>query len=236
MPGRVAFQISGHPVFTKDGVPRAKGRARAVPGQHPNGELFVRLITPADTREAEAAIRAAFRRKFPDHKPFTGPVLLRFTAVFETPRSFNRALKEAAKRGTLMATRKPDKDNIEKLIVDALNGVAFVDDQQVMGGGMKRYGSPARIEISFEPLDSPDVPATPGQKRTEKAQQAALPLGPGKRPRSNAPKAKSDAAVLAGSAKVLPDLSGWSPRQRELIERAMARDERAKQAKRGDGR
>lgn len=236
MPDRVVFKVSGHPVFNKDGVPRAKGRARAVPGQHPNGELFVRLITPSDTREAEAAIRAAFRRAHPNHTPWTGPVLLRFTAVFETPRSFNRALKEAAKRGTLMATRKPDKDNIEKLIVDALNGVAFVDDQQVMGGGMKRYGSPARLEISFESLASPDIPTLPGDKRAQAKQQSALPLRPGKPPRSNAPKAKSDAAVLAGSAKVLPDLSGWSPRQRELIERAMARDERAKQAKREGGK
>src|SRR3546814_8353491 len=58
-------------------------------------------------------------------------------------------------------------DLIEKLIVDALNKIAFTDDAQVMGGGIKRYGSPARIDISFECLNSADVPATPGQKRNE---------------------------------------------------------------------
>lgn len=192
-------------------------------------EAVVSLITPPDTKEAEAAVLAAFRRAHPRHKPFTGPVLLRFTAVFETPKSFNRALREAAARGTLYAIKKPDKDNIEKLIVDALNGVAFVDDQQVMGGGLKRYGTPARLEISFEPLDSPDVPATPGQKRAERAQQGSLPLRPGKAHRSIAAKSSSDKAVLAASSRVMPDLSGWSPRQRALIEQAMARDERAKQ-------
>lgn len=190
---------------------------------------MVSLITPPDTKEAEAKVRDAFRRAHPRHRPYTGPVLLRFTAVFETPRSFNRALREAAARGKLYAVKKPDKDNIEKLIVDALNGIAFVDDQQVMGGGLKRYGTPARLEISFEPLDSPDVPATPGQKRAEKAQQADLPLRPGKRRQSNPSKSKSDADVLSASNRVLPDLSGWSPRQRSLIEAAMARDERAKQ-------
>ncbi|APZ81796.1 hypothetical protein vBEliSR6L_31 [Erythrobacter phage vB_EliS_R6L] len=218
--------------FTIPGEPKGKGRPRAVPRivwKDGEPEAVVSLITPADTREAEAAVLAAFRRAHPGHKPFAGPVLLRFTAVFETPRSFNKALREAAARGKLYATKKPDKDNIEKLIVDALNRVAFVDDQQVMGGGIKRYGSPARIEVSFEALDDDDVPATPGQKRAEKALQAGLPLGPGKRRQSNSTKSRSDAAVLAGSAKVLPDLSGWSPRQRELIERAMARDERAKQ-------
>lgn len=217
---RVAFTVKGPPVFTDDGVPRAKGRARAVPGQHPDGELFVRLVTPSDTRAAENAIRAAFRARFPEHRPWTGPVLLRFTAVFETPKSFNRALKEAAKRGTLMATRKPDKDNIEKLIVDALNGVCFVDDAQVMGGGMKRYGSPARLEVSFEKLDSPDVPPTPGQKRAERAQQAELPLAASRGLRANPTK-----SVSRQDLKVPPDLSGWSPRQRALIEAAMAREE-----------
>lgn len=217
--------------FTVPGEPKGKGRPRAVPRivwKDGEPEAVVSLITPPDTKEAEAKVREAFRRAHPRHKPYTGPVLLRFTAVFETPKSFNRALREAAARGQLYAVKKPDKDNIEKLIVDALNRIAFVDDQQVMGGGLKRYGTPARLEISFEPLDSPDVPATPGQKRTERAQQAELPLRAAAPRKSNPSKSSADKAVLAASPRVAPDLSGWSPRQRELIEAAMARDERAK--------
>lgn len=189
-----------------------------MPGQHPDGELFVRLITPADTREAEARVRALFRKAHPDHKPFTGPVLLRFTAVFETPRSFNRALREAAARGELYALKKPDKDNIEKLIVDALNKIAFVDDQQVMGGGIKRYGSPARIDISFESLASPDVPITPGQRRTERRQQGELPLAP-RKPASATPHKSGTKA---------PDLRSYDPQTRKLIELALAREEAAR--------
>lgn len=232
MPRRVSFQISGPPVFNKDGVPRAKGRPRAVArafiGASGQPEAIVNLVTPSETREAEEAIKAAFVRKHPGHKPFTGPVMLRFTAIFETPRSFNRAQREAAARGVLMATRKPDKDNIEKLIVDALNGIAFVDDAQVMGGGLKRYGSPARIEVLLESMDNPDVPATPGQKRAEKVQQARLPLRPGKPRDTNPPKPKSKAAIPLGDDKPPADLTLWSPRQRALIEAALARDEAAK--------
>lgn len=207
--------------FSVPGEPKGKGRPRAVARvvmKDGKPEAVVNLITPPDTRAAEAAVRAAFRRAHPKHKPFTGPVMLRFTAVFETPRSFPRALREAAARGKLFAIKKPDKDNIEKLIVDALNRVAFVDDQQVMGGGVKRYGSPARIDISFEPLDSPDIPATPGQKRNEARQQAQLPLPAPRPPVANATKPEKPA----------PDLSGWSPRQRQLIEAAMARDDAAR--------
>lgn len=271
MPDRLAFAISGHPVFTADGVPRAKGRARAVARvviDHGRPRAVVSLVTPPETRQAEAAIRAAFKHKFPGHKPWTGPVLLRFTAVFETPRSFNRALREAAARGDLMATRKPDKDNIEKLIVDALNGVAFVDDAQVMGGGMKRYGSPARLEISFEQIARPDGLQTPGHRRTDK-RQAALPFHaqprpaahhvegealkrpagpsagpdrpsrqpsrqPSPEPRQSYPaKAGSRAAIPLGDDKPPADLTAYTPRQRALIEAALARDEAAKRERGG---
>lgn len=211
MPKRVTLTIPGEPI--------GWGRPTPVPRLNAAGEPVVMMVTQEQTREAKRRVREAFRRAYPDHRPWTGPVLLRFTAVFETPRSFNRALKAAAARGTLYCTKKPDKDNIEKLIKDALNGLVYVDDQQVMGGGLKRYGTPGRVEISFEMLDSPDVPPTPGQIRAGRAQQAQLPLGPQKAPRGKATK-----SVPRADLKVAPDLSQWSPHQRSLIERAMARD------------
>lgn len=200
--------------FTFPGEPKGKGRPRAIALIGADGEPYVRLITPQDTRDAEAALRAAFIKAHPNHKKFTGPVLLRFTAVFETPKSFNRALREAAARGALYAIKKPDKDNIEKLIVDALNKIAFVDDQQVMGGGIKRYGSPARLDISFECLGSADVPATPGQKRNEARSQPELPLTAKKPVSQNATKARNPA----------PDLRSYDPKTRDLILKAMERD------------
>lgn len=223
MTNRLAFKVLGDP--------KGKGRPRAVPFLDAKGEPQVRMVTPADTRTDEAAVRSAFRLRYPDHRPWTGPVLLRFTAVFETPVSFNKALRDAAARGLLYAIKKPDKDNIEKLIVDALNGIAFADDQQVMGGGIKRYGSPARLEISFEQLDSADVPATPGQRRAERALDQPLLARPPAPRKSNPTKSQTDTAPKSGP----PDLSGYTDRQRDLIERALARDAVA-QVKRQKGR
>jgi Holliday junction resolvase RusA-like endonuclease len=211
---RVTLTIPGEPI--------GWGRPTPVARLNAAGEPVVKLVTQKQTRAVKNAVRAAFRRKYPEHRPWTGPVMLRFTAVFETPASFNKALKADAARGVLYATKKPDKDNIEKLIKDALNGLVYVDDQQVMGGGIKRYGSPARVEISFETLDSPGVPATPGQKRAERAQQAELPLKARGGLGGNRTK-----SVLRADLKQAPDLSNWSPHQRRLIEAAMARDETA---------
>lgn len=214
--------MSDKVVLTIPGEPIGWGRPTPVARLGSDGVPFVMMVTQEQTRAAKNAVRAAFRQRYPDHRPWTGPVLLRFTAVFETPASFNKALREAAARGLLYATKKPDKDNIEKLIKDALNGLAYIDDQQVMGGGLKRYGSPARVEISFEKLDSPNVPPTPGQIRAERAQQVELPLRAEKAPVSNPHKSRSV------SPRVAPDLSSWSPHQRKLIEAAMARDDAAK--------
>lgn len=216
---RIALTIAGEPV--------GKGRARAVPRivwKDGEPEAVVSLVTPADTRKEEARIRDAFKRAHPKHKPFHGPVLLRFTAVFETPKSFNRQLQDAAKRGVLYATKKPDKDNIEKLIVDALNGVAFADDQQVMGGGIKRYGSPARIEFSLESLAVDDVPQTPGEKRSRKREaeaQQKLALRAEKPVSANPVKTEKPEA----------DLSDFTARQQALIRAALAREERERLAR-----
>lgn len=221
MTRRVTLTIPGEPI--------GWGRPTPVARLNAAGEPFVMMVTQEQTRAAKAAVRAAFKRKYPGHKPWTGPVMLRFTAVFETPKSFNKALREAADRGVLYATKKPDKDNIEKLIKDALNGVVYVDDQQVMGGGLKRYGSPARVEISFERLDSPDVPPTPGERRAQRAQQPGLPLERPKAGKSKATKSEPKREPISTSRSA-PDLSIWNPRQRTLIEQAMKRDDEARAA------
>jgi Holliday junction resolvase RusA-like endonuclease len=184
-----------------------------------DGTPYVMMVTQEETRKAKNALKRLFRDKYPGHKPWTGPVMLRFTAVFETPSSFNRALRDAAARGKLYCVKKPDTDNIAKLIKDALSKLVYADDQQVMGGGVKRYGSPARVEISFESLEEADVPATPGQKRAERALAAPPAVASPRALKSNPTKAQSQV-----TEKAPPDLSPFDPRTRDRIERALARD------------
>ena len=205
--------------ITIPGEPRGWGRPTPVARLRGDGTPFVMMVTQDETRAAKKALLKLFRAKYPHHRPWTGPVMLRFTAVFETPKSFNKALQEAAARGELYCIRKPDTDNIAKLIKDALNGVVYADDQQVMGGGVKRYGSPARVEIILESLESPHVPATPGQRRAERALTAPAPVAPTLPLSANPTKAQSQ-----GTEKAPPDLTGFNDKQRDLIERALARD------------
>lgn len=156
------------------GRPMGKQRPVPAPGH-------TRPFTPAQTVAAEKRIRALWERKFPGHTPLTRPIMLRFTAVFRIPELFTPAQKSAAGDGQLYFTGKPDKDNIEKLVCDALNGVAWIDDAQIQGGGVKRYGSPERVDIEITELEGPE---TPSIKRRNAKQQTEMNLGnPAKRRR-----------------------------------------------------
>ena len=53
--------------------------------------------------------------------------------------------------GDIFPSRKPDVDNIEKAVLDALNGIAYKDDSRVFRTGcVKYYGSEPRLEIRME--------------------------------------------------------------------------------------
>lgn len=81
---------------------------------------------PAD-RLYEAEIREKFMEQCGDgHRYFTGPVhvVLEFTRPL--PKSY------AKKRNGEADTAKPDLDNMVKSVLDALSGVAWRDDSQVI--------------------------------------------------------------------------------------------------------
>lgn len=49
---------------------------------------------------------------------------------------------------------KPDCDNIIKIILDALNGIAFKDDNQVSELQIeKRYGQEDKVEVEIEYIE-----------------------------------------------------------------------------------
>jgi Holliday junction resolvase RusA-like endonuclease len=57
-------------------------------------------------------------------KPLAGPLELEVRIYLARPKSLPKKIKHAAK--------KPDLDNLVKLFLDAMNGVVFVDDAQII--------------------------------------------------------------------------------------------------------
>ena len=59
------------------------------------------------------------------------PLEISILALFPIPKYVSRKTKELMLNGRLFPTKKPDADNIIKVILDALNGLAYRDDTQI---------------------------------------------------------------------------------------------------------
>lgn len=161
--------------FTVEGRPKGKGRPR----QSPFGG---RPFTPKATVEAERAVAKVAMIERRAAPLMTGTVDLTIVAVFRVPPSWKRADRVAALAGQMEYTGKPDRDNIAKLVMDALNGVLWIDDAQVNRGPIvRRYGEPERTEITVRELIVDDAVKSPAERRREaKAIAGPLPRKPAK--------------------------------------------------------
>ena len=76
-----------------------------------------------------ASFKAAIRLAWGPGAPCEGPVTMTIEAVFSRPKSKVWKSKEMP---SYPHTSKPDWDNCGKAVSDALNGLAFRDDSQVV--------------------------------------------------------------------------------------------------------
>lgn len=69
------------------------------------------------------------------------PIELRLTVTRSIPSSWSKKKKLQAQDGQLAPTSRPDLDNYLKAVLDALNGIVFKDDSQVVIlSALKQYG------------------------------------------------------------------------------------------------
>ena len=104
--------------------------------------------TPKETHEYERDVRLSFRGKYPQAVKLLGAVSVSIDAYFETPKSCSKAMRDRMLSGDVRPAKKPDADNIIKAVCDALNGVAYVDDGQVVSVSCRKlYSNVARVEV-----------------------------------------------------------------------------------------
>ncbi len=136
--------------FTIDGAPVAKGRPRfARMGRG------IRTYTPARTEAYEAAVRIAARSAMGATPPLAGPLHVSVEAVMPIPVSWSKKKREAAADGGgVPHVKRPDVDNLVKAVLDGLNGIAFMDDAQIVQlKAFKRYGDTPRVIVVVEEFE-----------------------------------------------------------------------------------
>lgn len=82
--------------------------------------------------------------------PWDGPVYSYIYAEFPIPKSWSKKKRAAALAGEIRP-KKPDADNIEKIVWDSCNGIIYLDDGQICEwAGNKVYGENPRVEVEFQ--------------------------------------------------------------------------------------
>jgi Holliday junction resolvase RusA-like endonuclease len=126
------------------GEPKGKGRPRfSVYAGH------VHTRTPEDTVVYENLIRTEYKYQCGQFK-FTDdiPLELRVYVFKSIPKSISQKKRQLMIDGEIRPTTKPDFDNITKAVCDALNGVAYHDDSQIVDSMTRKfYAEQPRIEI-----------------------------------------------------------------------------------------
>lgn len=83
-----------------------------------------RVFTPTATLQHEAEIAALWKKKFGRRKPLEGPVLV--SVDFD-----KHGMWVEVAPTDLPSLMRGDIDNYLKAVLDALNGIAYVDDKQI---------------------------------------------------------------------------------------------------------
>ena len=121
---------------------------RPMPAPRPRVSMFGTHNKKAYTNYKKAlALVAATKIK----KPLAGPVKMRLVFQFKKPKNWPKKKREAA----FWHTQRPDADNLEKTVKDALNGIAYGDDSQVcVVDKIKIWGEEDMVLIELEEIEN----------------------------------------------------------------------------------
>ena len=130
-------------IFEVPGQPKGKERPRWT--MVSNTAI---VYTPRSTRAYEDMIKTYY--KINNFKSFKKNEALEVSAIayYQIPKNSRKSHKLLMLNGEMLPTKKPDIDNIMKIVLDALNGVAYHDDSQICKVNfMKMYSENPRLKI-----------------------------------------------------------------------------------------
>ena len=130
--------------FEVPGAIKGKGRPRV------NSYTGI-VYTPTTTKDYEYLVEQYFLLKYPRFKTLEGRVGVNITATFNIPKSTKKSDREKMIQNEISPNKKPDIDNIVKIILDAMNKFAFKDDTQITKLSVEKiYGEEEKVHIEIE--------------------------------------------------------------------------------------
>ena len=143
--------------FEVPGPAVAKARARVFTVKSKSGKVFHRGVTPPKTVNYENYIKLCFLSAKPDgFEPYAGPVEFH-ARIYETvPASFSKKRRQLALDGFISPMGRNNVDNFLKSYMDSMNGLAYLDDRQVVYASVsKKYAASPTAFVRIEELRHP---------------------------------------------------------------------------------
>ena len=137
--------------FNIPGEPQGKGRPR-----FSTRGGFVKTYTPEKTASYENFVKVCYLNEFHDFK-ITGEIDAKIIAYFPIPKNFSKKKRQLASYGEIRPAKKPDCDNIAKIILDSLNGIAYEDDKQIIDLKVSKFYSDdphVNVILSFRNMEN----------------------------------------------------------------------------------
>lgn len=117
---------------------RGKARPRVCRGH---------AFTPKDTVKYEKLVRDCYQEQ--DGRYLEGSVRALIIAYYKIPKSYSKKRVQAIRDGLEKPTKKPDDDNIGKIILDSLNGIAYKDDANIINLQVKKEYTEELERVEF---------------------------------------------------------------------------------------
>lgn len=130
--------------FVVPGQPQGKGRPRFSTYA---GRVHTR--TPEATVIYENLIKTEYQIQCGSHRfQKDVPLYLCITAYYSIPQSKSKHQQALMQSKSIRPTKKPDWDNIGKVVADSLNGIAYHDDAQIVESVVRKfYSHEPRVEV-----------------------------------------------------------------------------------------
>jgi Holliday junction resolvase RusA-like endonuclease len=132
--------------FKVDADPVGKQRAR-----YAKRGNFVQTYTPDKTRNYESLIKEAAIEAMGSSEPLETAVTLYLYIRAPIPKSLPKKRIEACLNGLEKPIKKPDASNVLKSVEDAMNGVVYKDDSQIVNIHVSKvYSSVSGVDVCIK--------------------------------------------------------------------------------------
>lgn len=132
--------------FEIPGEPQGKGRPRftKVGG-------YVKTYTPEKTASYENLVKVEYQMKYHGQQFPDVPLAMEIKAFYGIPKSASKKKREMMLTHLIRPTKKPDMDNVVKVIADSLNNLAYKDDTQIVECTVRKfYSEDPRVTVMIK--------------------------------------------------------------------------------------